>query len=240
MQCTNCEAQLNATAKFCLNCGHPVNSETGKNTSKAPIQNKYETQEAAGTIDTNQIAQYFIGYGNFFKQTLIKPSSVFSLDSNTWVFGLVNLIILAMMNAWMYNDEFFNDFLLEAVYIGGILGALFLVNQFLIKRQVSFLDIIKDFGGLMSLQLILMLVLKLLAPEFTVDSVLGLLSPGSGLGFFIFLTVVAGLHILLAVNYYVLRGLKNSQMKLNPYYQLVIANIIYFAVNYVIGMLITA
>ena len=92
----------------------------------------------------------------------------------------------------------------------------------------------------MSLQLILMLVLKLLAPEFTVDSVLGLLSPGSGLGFFIFLTVVAGLHILLAVNYYVLRGLKNSQMKLNPYYQLVIANLIYFAVNYVIGMLITA
>ena len=240
MQCTNCEAQLNAGVKFCRNCGQPVDSATVQNAPQTPVQNTESNEEDVVTIDTDEIAQYFVGYGNFFKETLIKPSSVFSLDSNTWVFGLVNLIILAMLNAWMYNDEFFKNFLLEAVYIGGILGALFLVNQFLIKRQVSFLDIIKDFGGLMSLQLILMLVLKLLAPEFTVDSVLGLLSPGSGLGFFIFLTVVAGLHILLAVNYYVLRGLKNSQMKLNPYYQLVIANIIYFAVNYVIGMLITA
>ena len=181
-----------------------------------------------------------MGYGNFFKETLIKPSSVFSLDSNTWVFGLVNLIILAMLNAWMYNDEFFKKFLLEAVYIGGILGALFLVNQFLIKRQVSFLDIIKDFGGLMSLQLILMLVIKLITPDITTFDYMDPMSGVSGFGFFIFISFIGVLHILLAINYYVLRGLKNSQMKLNPYYQLVIANIIYFAVDYVIGMLITA
>lgn len=130
--------------------------------------------------------------------------------------------------------------MLESVSIAGIIGALFLANQFLIKRQVSFQDIIKDFGGLMSLQLILMLVLKLLAPDFTFDSIFGLMSPGSGIGFFIFLSVVSALHILLAVNYYVLRGLKDSKTKLNPYYQLVVANVIYFAVNYVIGLLIAA
>ena len=240
MQCTNCKAQLNENAKFCRNCGQPVDSATVQNAPQTPVQNTESNEEAVVTIDTDEIAQYFVGYGNFFKETLIKPSSVFSLDSNTWVFGLVNLIILAMLNAWMYNDEFFKKFLLEAVYIGGILGALFLVNQFLIKRQVSFLDIIKDFGGLMSLQLILMLVIKLITPDITTFDFMDPMSGVSGFGFFIFISFIGVLHILLAINYYVLRGLKNSQMKLNPYYQLVIANIIYFAVDYVIGMLITA
>ena len=238
MQCTNCEAQLNATAKFCLNCGHPVNSETGKNTSKAPIQNKYETQEAAGKIDTNQIAQYFIGYGNFFKQTLIHPSSVFNLPQNNWVFGLVNLIILAMLNAWMFEFDFLRNSFLQFIPIAGILGGLFLINQFLLKRGASFLDIMKDYGGLMSLQIILMLVLKLLAPDIRVDNIFSLISPGSGLGLFIFIAAIASLHILLAVNYYVLTGLKDSKLKFNPYYQLVAANMIYFTVNYVVGQII--
>ena len=112
--------------------------------------------------------------------------------------------------------------------------------SYILKRQVSFLDITKDFGGLMSLQLILMLLIKLLAPDMLSGDIFSLIQPGAGLGFFIFLTIIGALHIFLSINYYVLNGLKNSKMKLNPYYQLVIANIIYFAVNYVIGMLITA
>ena len=240
MQCTNCDAPLNTGAKFCRNCGQPVESATVQNAPQTPTQNTEPNEEAVVTIDTDEIAQYFVGYGNFFKETLIKPSSVFSLDSNTWVFGLVNLIILAMLNAWMYEYEFFKNFMLESVSIAGILGALFLINQFLIKRQVSFQAIIKDFGGLMSLQLILMLVIKLITPDITTFDFMDPMSGVSGFGFFIFISFIGVLHILLAINYYVLRGLKNSQMKLNPYYQLVIANIIYFAVDYVIGMLITA
>lgn len=239
MQCTNCEAPLNAGAKFCRNCGQPVDSATVQNAPQPPVQNTESNEEAVVTIDTDEIAQYFVGYGNFFKETLIKPSSVFSLDSNTWVFGLVNLIILAMLNAWMYNFDFFRHFMVEAISITGILAGLFLINQFLLKRQVPFLDIIKDFGGLMSLQLILMLVIKLLAPDMLSGDIFSLIQPGAGLGFFIFLTIIGALHIFLSINYYVLNGLKNSKMKLNPYYQLVAANIIYFAVDYVLGMLIT-
>lgn len=237
MQCTNCEAQLNAGVKFCRNCGQPVDSATVQNAPETPIQNTEPNEEAVVTIDTDEIAQYFVGYGNFFKETLIKPSSVFSLALDNWVFGLVNLIILAMLNAWMYNFDFFRHFMVEAISITGILAGLFLINQFLLKRQVPFLDIIKDFGGLMSLQLILILVIKLLAPDMLSGDIFSLIQPGSGLGFFIFLTIIGALHIFLSINYYVLNGLKNSQMKLNPYYQLVAANIIYFVVDYVFTLL---
>ena len=240
MQCTNCEAQLNAGVKFCRNCGQPVDSATVENAPQTPIQNTEPNEEAVVTIDTDEIAQYFVGYGNFFKETLINPSSVFSLDNNTWVFGLVNLIILAMLNAWMYNFDFFRHFMVEAISITGILAGLFLINQFLLKRQVPFLDIIKDFGGLMSLQLILMLVIKLLAPDMLSGDIFSLIQPGAGLGFFIFLTIIGALHIFLSINYYVLNGLKNSKMKLNPYYQLVVANIIYFVVDYVFTLLFKA
>lgn len=99
------------------------------------------------------------------------------------------------------------------------MGSLYLINYFFSKEHHSFLEVIKNYGGLINVQIVLSLLMIFL----DMDS-----------GLFILLAIISVTYQMVYINYYILQSQSISKLKLSPYYQLLLGNIVFIILNIVI------
>lgn len=223
MICNECGNELRDTAKFCVQCGTKVDQKTKIQAGESERAENSSTLEMEETNSENSKSQldtiefYAFDYFDFIKETLISPSSVFSKEGEIWKFGVTNLIIYSIILAINNYEPFFGAFFGYAILQVIFVGLLFLINKFILKGKDTFLDALGKYGGLISGQMIIFLLMQFVG----IDSALG------GILFFVTL-----LNQLLIFNLYVLNSQTTEKKRFDNYYQLLVSYIPLIALTF--------
>lgn len=227
-KCMECHTELKSTAKFCTNCGTKVeptatteiksSAESLENDEITSAETVFENAAATSHTESDAIQSYFYSYGEFFKETLLKPSAVFISKEATLMNGLISLGLYSLVLTLNTETEYFMNFIRFVVFQAIIIGILYLVNEFLVGGVDDFLEVVVEYGGLINSQILLFLFIWL----FGIDSRVGII--------LFFLALLNQMNILYL---YILQHQEmNSQPKLDKFYQLVIACIPLYFVMY--------
>lgn len=226
-KCMECHTKLKSTAKFCTNCGTKVDPITPteiksneENLGKDEIVSEdivSADTTATSPRESDVLQSYFYSYGEFLKETLIKPSAVFISKEATLMNGLISLGLYSLVLTLNTETEYFMNFIRFVVFQAIIIGILYLVNKFLIGGADEFLAVIVEYGGLINSQILLFLFIWL----FGIASRVGII--------LFFLGLFNQVNIIYL---YILQHQgRNNQPKVDKFYQLVIAYIpLYFVI----------
>lgn len=216
MTCNECGNELRETAKFCVNCGATIaqTADISSNEHASEGISYVSADEEAGSnlgeLSLEDAEHYLFDYLDFIKENLLSPSSIFSQKNEVWIFGLVNLILYSVVLAMNTYGAFFTMFIQMLALQAAFVGVLFVVNKFLIKGTDSYLDALGKYGGMVSGQIILFLLIWF----FGVDS-----------GFGSFLIMIASIYQLLIFNVYIFESQTDEKRKVDNYYQLILSYI---------------
>lgn len=219
--CNECGNELNNTAKFCRNCGAKIdakNAEVVEGSGSAAINRQIEeTAGEVATAEAGTVETYFFDYLDFFKETLLHPSSVFRGGYTDWILGAISVGLFAIISAIISEEPFASSIVTALITEAVFVGILFLLNKYLLGGQDTYTDALGKYGGLINSQIILSLVLALVGVD-------------SGFGAFLFFVVL--INQLNIFNLYVLNSQSNVQHKLDRYYQLLVSYIPFIILAY--------
>lgn len=241
--CNQCGNQLNDTAKFCKQCGTKVEIDNvtiveedesvaseaqtesvvhEENRSEPEVAvNESTSESSTNFVDT--VGEVTFDYFNFLKETLISPTSVFDQVENQWVLGAVGLTLYAVIAALFSDDPFIGMFFTNIIMQLLIVGVLFLLNNFVLLGDDTYLDVLGKYGGLFNIQIVLLLLMSIFTGERIV----------------FFLSSVFIFSYLNIINLYIFKSQNSKPQKIDRYYQLLISYAILIVASYVIFFLLT-
>lgn len=231
-KCNNCGAMMNEDAKFCTNCGAAFtetesnqnidtsensNSDSNENQTSQMVQN---VSNAVKSVEYDKVAQ---GYWKYFLMTLKNPSTSFTVTDK--INGWIQFVLIAILNSLvsvsiltiMPTTEsgiglFFKLFFVQFIINVAGIGILFIFKNFVQKVSTPFNVVTSQYGGLLSINIILLLIVFISA----------LISPIAMISIIMVGVVLVGIVNVIAFNMYLLNGKNNS--KLDNFYVAVLAN----------------
>lgn len=246
--CTSCGKEQAIDAVFCSGCG--LKSDGTNQSGKTVTINTNDMKEkVTNTISLAKDNIQKSGYGNFFKETLIRPSSAIDNESsqNGWIhlilltisttFGLYMIIRsainLAFSQIGLGSMFGLNDAILKGVrdeilprltlmsfaVYIVLIATAFLSLKIMTKSSQSFNQAVSQFGGLLTPNIILVTLAGLLSFLSSNEEILG------------FSAIIISFSLLLCLASYNFFLYKNATIKrFDKFYVLLTSNLLLFLI----------
>lgn len=234
--CSNCHSEIKDGVKFCTECGQPVGNEERENTANNQqygVNQKTQTvnssQNVEPIINTEKANHIIQNYMRYFERTLKKPTSSFRERSQ--VNGYIQFILLALISSFMgvfLNNyymsssteiiDFIRSFVIQIGISMATVAVVYLLKKIIYKSNESFGITATQFGGLLTINVIIQAVMLLFS----------IVSPG-GLPLFMLSLSVIGIAVgILAFNVYLFSDVSKSNM--DKFYVALIGNLVMCAI----------
>lgn len=197
-KCQNCGEMVSDQVNFCPQCGELLvdlnsdmhDAQLTSNDAESDRPRTSQAEEYSTSEDKDEsiaeekwseikenveksfsfelVLSYLAGYGQFFVRTLMNPSVAFANDY--YLGGAINLIIFAILLVFASGAGFLLNLLAVPLYMLVLYG----VSRFILNNEMSFYDVIADFGGQLSLTNVLLLIVSFFGDHATVGPYLWL------------------------------------------------------------------
>lgn len=233
-KCNNCGQLMSEDAKFCTNCGtafaeKALNRSLDTNEEARSEPNDTQTSQvvqdvsnAIKSVEYNKIAQ---SYWNYLVSTIKKPSSSFKVTdkANGWIQFFMLAILNSLSSIAIISgipgpgsetgiSIFFKLFFVQLIINISSITILFVFKNLVQKVNAPFSVVASQYGGLLSFNIILLLVLLISA----------LISPIAMISIILIASILIGIVNVIGFNMYLLSGKNNA--RLDNFYVTLLAN----------------
>lgn len=234
--CLNCHSEIKDGVKFCTECGQPVGNEAKSNITNnqqygtsqetQTVNKSHNVEPSTNTDKANQIIQNYMKY---FERTLKKPSSSFRErnQANGYIQFFLLAFISSVMGIFLNNYymgssteiiDFIRSFVIQLGLSMATVAVVYLLKKFFYKSNDSFSITATQFGGLLTINVVIQTVMLLFS----------IISPG-GLPLLMLSLSIIGIAVgILAFNVYLFSNISKSNM--DKFYVALIGNLVMCAI----------